>query len=186
MKNKHKKTHIQLLLLVVISLFPVIIGGLLYHYHSSIRFHTLNYGTLVRPPIPSEGLLTSDVSQRRWQIVYMPTGCCDERCDQLMYTLHQLRKVLGKESKRVDLKLVVNETCRLTEIHDFQRFIFTTTQYTHLKNSFDQQGEINFVLTDKIYLIDPAGNLFMYYPSDVNPMDILKDLKRVLEVSQIG
>lgn len=39
---------------------------------------------------------------------------------------------------------------------------------------------------NKIYLVDPLGNAFMYYSADANPMDILNDLKRVLEVSQIG
>ena|SRR5688572_11657472 len=37
-----------------------------------------------------------------------------------------------------------------------------------------------------IYLVDPLGNAFMRYPETENPMHILKDLKHVLEVSQIG
>jgi hypothetical protein len=39
---------------------------------------------------------------------------------------------------------------------------------------------------DKIYLVDPLGNVFMYYDESENPMHILKDLKKVLGVSQIG
>jgi len=39
---------------------------------------------------------------------------------------------------------------------------------------------------ERVYLADPAGNIFMYYPRSVNPMDILKDLKHLLKVSQIG
>lgn len=42
------------------------------------------------------------------------------------------------------------------------------------------------LLNNKIYLVDPMDNLFMHYPNSANPMDILKDVKHVLEVSQIG
>ena len=42
------------------------------------------------------------------------------------------------------------------------------------------------LLKSKIYLVDPLGNGFMYYSATVNPLDILKDLKQVLKVSQIG
>lgn len=37
-----------------------------------------------------------------------------------------------------------------------------------------------------IYLVDPIGNLFMSYPGSTDPMNILKDMKHILEVSQIG
>jgi hypothetical protein len=39
---------------------------------------------------------------------------------------------------------------------------------------------------EQIYLVDPVGNLFIYYPVDTDPIHILKDMKHVLEVSQIG
>lgn len=38
----------------------------------------------------------------------------------------------------------------------------------------------------QIYLVDPVGNIFMYYPQNVNPMAIFKDMKRLLSVSQTG
>ena len=37
-----------------------------------------------------------------------------------------------------------------------------------------------------IYIIDPLGNLVFFYPVDAPPEDVLKDLKRLLKVSQIG
>lgn len=42
------------------------------------------------------------------------------------------------------------------------------------------------LVKNKIYLVDPLGNGFMYYPVSANPLDILKDLKTVLKVSHIG
>ena len=42
------------------------------------------------------------------------------------------------------------------------------------------------LLKNTIYLVDPIGNLFMSYPNAADPMNVLKDMKHLLEVSQIG
>ena len=39
---------------------------------------------------------------------------------------------------------------------------------------------------DRIYMIDPAGNLMMSFPSSAEPALINKDIKRLLKASQIG
>jgi cytochrome oxidase Cu insertion factor (SCO1/SenC/PrrC family) len=39
---------------------------------------------------------------------------------------------------------------------------------------------------DNIYLVDPLGNLMMYYPSDADPRGMIQDLQRLLKYSQIG
>ncbi len=41
-------------------------------------------------------------------------------------------------------------------------------------------------INNKIYLADPLGNVFMYYSATIDPVNVLQDLKHVLEVSQIG
>lgn len=55
-----------------------------------------------------------------------------------------------------------------------------------LQDALSEQHKNNFSVKNKIYLIDPLRNLVMYYPSDVNPIDVLKKMHRVLEVAQLG
>jgi hypothetical protein len=38
----------------------------------------------------------------------------------------------------------------------------------------------------RLYLIDPLGNLMMYYPPEATPKGLLEDLKRLLRLSSIG
>jgi hypothetical protein len=39
---------------------------------------------------------------------------------------------------------------------------------------------------ERIYLIDPLGNLMMSYAPDAPPKGMLQDLKRLLGLSQVG
>jgi hypothetical protein len=39
---------------------------------------------------------------------------------------------------------------------------------------------------DRIYLIDPLGNLMMSYAPDAEPKGMLEDMKRLLGLSHVG
>jgi cytochrome oxidase Cu insertion factor (SCO1/SenC/PrrC family) len=49
-----------------------------------------------------------------------------------------------------------------------------------------RDSEDSVYQSDRIYIIDPAGNLVMSYPADADPSYMKKDIKRLLKVSQIG
>jgi hypothetical protein len=36
------------------------------------------------------------------------------------------------------------------------------------------------------FLVDPLGNLVMYFAPDINPGDMVADIKRLLKLSRIG
>ena len=100
-------------------------------------------------------------SKKKWQIILVPGNQCDKECEKTFYLLNQVKKALGKNSPRV-----------IVERKSLESSL-----------SFIQK---DFIAQHKIYLVDPLGNLFMYYADTTDPMNVLKDLKRVLEVSQIG
>ena len=43
-----------------------------------------------------------------------------------------------------------------------------------------------FVMGEGIYLVDPLGNIMMYYAKDFVGKQLLKDLKKLLKNSNIG
>lgn len=183
--KKPINTRFLLGILIMITALPVGAAWLLYHYHSHFQFKTVNHGVLISPPIASQPLWESAVGQKKWQIMYIPNDC-NEQCEKQLFALHQIREALGKEAKRIHLAVVLNESCPLKEAYDFQKYAMTAKRSAELKQLLVQHNDKDFVMTNKIYLIDPMGNLFMYYPDTGNPMDILKDFKRLLEVSQVG
>jgi hypothetical protein len=46
-----------------------------------------------------------------------------------------------------------------------------------------RSGSLN---SERIYVIDPLGNLMMFYAADTKPKGMLEDMKRLLRLSSIG
>lgn len=170
MQNSKQLSTLKLLLVTVVFVFPLVAGSLLYHFRDSIHFKTLNHGVLINPPITVNDLWKSD---NKWQIVYAPKNCCDASCEKTMFLLHQLHLILGNDNRRTSLVLLVDKACPKADPHDFQEVALAASQFSTIKQ-------------DKIYLVDPQSHLFMSYESNTDLMNVYNDLKRVLEVSQIG
>lgn len=162
-----KKKSSQLVFLLLVFIIPLVISYFLYRYHDYFHFKTINHGVLVNPPLPVNYLYstTKNAASPKWHVIYLAKAPCKQTCKEIIYQLHQVQKALGKNATRVDI---------LTFTHN-------PAQFARLSAAFPK----HFVITNKIYLVDPLGNLFMYYPALTDPLNILKDLKRVLEVSQI-
>lgn len=160
---------ITLLALFMICLSPVIFGLVYYGFYDRLPAHTTNHGVLLTPPREISFITHENGA---WQVMVVPDHCGD--IDKVLLNLESVRKLLGQNYKRVGLTLVLDRACDM-QPHSFKKFILNDAQ---LASSQLQAG--------RIYLLDPRNNLFMYYPLNVDPMDVFKDLKRVLDVSQIG
>lgn len=157
MMKTRKKNYTPLFFLMIIFVLPVMMGWFLYYERARFQFNTINHGILVNPPLNVESLYSplQNGSEKKWRMIYVNDGTCNQPCKTMLYDLHQIQKALGKDSERV-LVLSVNGK------------------------------DIKKLESNRVYLVDPLGNLFMYYPNTTDPMNILKDMKHVLGVSQIG
>ncbi len=120
-----------------------------------------------------------------WLLVYINIHDCDERCHDALYTMRQSRLMLGKEMDRVrrvflhgdsppDTVLLANEHQGLITIED-------SRLDSLLKNK--KPAELP---AGGCFLIDPLGNLVMYFRPDIDPSDMVDDIKRLLKLSRIG
>jgi cytochrome oxidase Cu insertion factor (SCO1/SenC/PrrC family) len=151
------KKYTQLVCVIIAFFCPILISYLLYYNHEYFNLKTAHHGVLINPPIDVKTLWQSTGSNQ-WQIVHVTKNACDSNCEDVANSLNQIKKALGKNSERVSFKTISSE----------QKVI----------------GKQDFSVENKIYLVDPAGNLFMYYADTENPMNILKDLNHVLEISR--
>ncbi|MES2217834.1 MAG: hypothetical protein V4501_05435 [Pseudomonadota bacterium] len=176
MAKKLNIGNLKILLVLLVFIVPMGVAWVMFEYPDYFKFRTTNYGKLMQPMVHDKNFL--DATHRGWQIVYAPEDCQTEEAGQQMFFLHQLRLALGKDADRVSLALLTERACPLTDTHDFRKLLMDTAQV--------RAAVEDHHIENKIFLVDPQGNVFMYYSDKGSAMRILKDLKRVLEVSQIG
>jgi cytochrome oxidase Cu insertion factor (SCO1/SenC/PrrC family) len=196
-----RRARRRLLLLIAIFSLPVLIAYAL--YFSGWRPETSgNYGELVQPPraLPELVLQTLDgralrVSELRgkWTLLMFGAAECPKPCEAALDKMHRIILAQGKEATRVRAAFVVTDlrardwlqyaikdypgTLVLTGSADTMRML--TSYFTLSKGA---------PLNDpnRIYVIDPLGNLMMSYPADADANRMRKDLARLLRVSQVG
>ena len=132
----------------------------------------------------------ANVLRGRWNMVYLSAGGpCNKACETSLYNIRQLKIALGKDMERAQAVLLLTQTADaeflrlLEQEHDaLLKLVLDDNAVPHLMaEAFGDN-----VVDQGVYLVDPLGNLFMRYSTDVNPSDILKDLRRLLKYSKIG
>jgi hypothetical protein len=161
---------------------------------------TTNAGTLVSParPLAIRGLLNADGTplteadlRGHWTFVlFAPGASCDERCQQQLYLTRQTRLAMNKDVSRVQRLLVLAQRPdaalidRLAQEHADLRWVVGDHRAETLRARF--RGEGFFPEGEQYFLVDPLGNLMMFYDLSVPTKGMMNDLRKLLKVSQIG
>ncbi len=133
----------------------------------------------------------TEESESQWVLLVTGNDGCTEVCQQALYTVRQVNVALGKEAERVSRVLASREG-------DSQSGAAIARQYPLLSlmtldtESLATFGQGRFTpansVTDawNIWVVDPLGNVILRYEAERHGSDILKDLKRLLKLSNIG
>jgi hypothetical protein len=146
-----------------------------------------NRGTLLEPivslidAVPGSPIHDS----RSWRLLYASDGECGDRCREALYTLRQSRLMLGKEMDRVERVFLHGEHAPDTLLVAEEHRGVVSMQDTALRAVLDDKKPASLP-AGGFYLIDPHGNLVMYFSPDIEPRDMVDDIKRLLKLSRIG
>ncbi len=192
----------RLTLLLVIGFFflPQCIAALL--YYGGWKPHALvNHGQLIRPvrPIRDVSLRALDGADFRfsalrgkWLMVYFGPAVCGNACVHDLYKMRQVRIAQGDNADRLRRLFVVTNGRGLghlrTLLKSYPGMNVATgpaAAVASLSGQFALDHQLP-ALDNRIYLVDPLGNLMMSYPPDADPEGMLKDLQRLMKVSQVG
>jgi cytochrome oxidase Cu insertion factor (SCO1/SenC/PrrC family) len=198
-----KRPLITLILILLVIIGPIILAWFMVKYAQHYEFKKNNNGVLISVPSPNVQTVSFYDFKRRdtlsgesligkWWIVYVSPEKCFQECQENLYNLRQIQVALGKNSTRVGRIFVAPPHCStafcegyLPEHYpEMQRITFESADFNKLflKSSISVASET----LGQTYIIDPLGNVMMYYDPDTEPKSILNDLKRLLKVSKVG
>jgi len=188
-ENKNTWARVQMLLIAVVFFGPLAVATWMYyggHFQPTGR---TNQGALIEPIVNvAEQFPGSDVAVRGdgyWILIYADDSACAERCRDALYTLRQSQKMLGKEMSRLlrvflhgesspDKVMLADEHAGLVALRDDRLLALL------------QNKKPAALSAGGYFLMDPLGNLVMYFESGINPRDMVADIKHLLKLSRIG
>ena len=170
----------QLVLLATVFALPVALAAIAYVFDWAPGTSS-NYGELVTPPRPLE-VPPFDALRGKWVLVSFDAAACDAYCERKLYFMRQVRRAQGKDQDRVERLWVLTDAAQpraelLAAIEGTR-----TARGAALAARFPAAGSH----AEHIYVVDPLGNLMMRFPRDPDPSRMLKDLQRLLRLSQVG
>lgn len=185
-----------LVLIFAMFIGPLLVAWLMYSGTISYQpGETRNYGTLVQPAVPIdwtqlsslEGVSETTPAEAfltHWVVLHPVAADCDKGCINRAISLRQVHKASGRQAIRIRLALLIppgTDTSKLAALQDiYGEFMLVTSAdgaFQARLDSVSNQAEN--------YLIDPLGNIMMYYAVGSDPNDLKQDLKRLLTWSKL-
>lgn len=200
MKSGNRK--ILILLFAIFALPPLLSWYLFNHTDLGREQGAGGHGTLIVPPRPLPDWTLVDPARAggaqkrlhgKWTLLYPLDGECREACLENLYKMRQLRLATGKNAGRVQRAvLVVNgdrNALAAGQWLDYpgQLLLFPeNADSAALRGLFELSAGDQPFAGDRLYLVDPLGNLMMSYAGTTDPGGIIKDLARLLKYSRTG
>ena len=201
MKSRSAK-RLALVVIAALFIFPIVLAWLM--YSGAIDFRpgvTRNLGRLVQPPVPvawdgvlMDGDVPESASQTfagHWLILHAVPRPCPETCMQAIAGLRQIHRAAGRQQSRIRLALLhdpdaVDSAARLQQIYAPFRLIEDPDgRLWQTLEAIAAQTDPTMPPRGSTYLIDPLGNIMMFYAAGSDPNDLNKDLKRLLAWSKL-
>ena len=184
----------KLYLVLAICASPLLLSYLAYYVIKPTG--RTNYGTLLDPrlyPMPKlDAVLQGGAAQElsayrgKWIMLQVSASDCQKQCQDGLFAMRQLRLMQGKDMERIERVLLVPDT------QPMETALIRVLEDTHILRVDAKAvqawlpAEPDTTVQDRLYLIDPLGNLMMRYPVNADPYKVKNDLIKLLKASSIG
>lgn len=194
----------RLALLIIAALFflPLALAWLM--YSGVIEFRpqsTRNLGQLVQPPLPvsweavylneADGSSAGEAFAGHWLVLHAVPRPCAETCRNDIAGLRQVHRAAGRQQSRIRLALLhdfddAEQQLMLQSIYGvFQLLRNPDKSLWQMLEDIAQAGEPAAPARGSTFLIDPLGNIMLFYAAGYDPNDLKSDLKRLLTWSKL-
>ena len=187
-----KKTtwaRVQMALIAAVFLGPLVVATFMYYSGSFVPEGRVNAGALLEPTVNVLDAVPESETARNadgyWVLIYANDGQCDAACEDALYTTRQSRLMLGREMERVQRVFLHGETPPDTVFIAEEHAGLITTRDSGFSELLNNKKPATLE-AGGYFLMDPLGNLVMYFEPTINPRDMVDDIKRLLKLSRIG
>lgn len=203
MESEKGKGRQQLILVVAFFVAPILIAIIMYNTMSDGGpTKTKNAGDLVHPARPlTDVILQSESGQEfkfsdmhnTWVMVYIGNADCNESCADVLYKMRQSRLAQQGEHLRIK-RLYISTTGKakdslknLMKEHPGLEVVSGNVEAINsVLNQFKLENKAEAKSANRLYLLDPFGNLMMSYEDGFDAKGLIKDLSLLLKISRIG
>jgi peroxiredoxin len=130
----------------------------------------------------------SGVFEGYWVILLPVPADCDDSCLKKVTGLRQIHRASGRQQMRIRLALLLDDSSPADQA---QSLLAIYPQFNLIRDPsgllWKALGRIQLKLAGQagpargVYIIDPLGNIMMYYEDSSDPEFIKQDLKRLLK-----
>lgn len=188
-----RRSNRALWLLLAVCVSPVIASYFFYYVMPPAG--RTNYGELVEPqrPLPALELRQLDGApfdaerwRGKWLMLVAGGGDCDAECVQRLYAMRQVRATTGKDRDRIERAWLITDAAPLSTVlmreYDGTHLLRAQPQQVAAWLAADPQARFG----ERIWLVDPLGNLMLSWPANADPNRMKKDVAKLLKASRVG
>jgi cytochrome oxidase Cu insertion factor (SCO1/SenC/PrrC family) len=190
------KSRLILIGMFVFFVTPIAAVTIMYQYNWHPK--SFSYGSLIKPIIKinvsnhfqlnlKKESLERKLFDERWSFVYL-TDHCDKVCENRLYDLRQIHASFEKDIPRIQRVLITSDKNinKIQEIYPDLIIINKPIEsVTNLSSQFDT-SLYKAMNSDNVYIVDPMSNLMMLYTNKIKPIEIRKDIARLLKSAWAG
>ncbi len=188
---QHKpRSLFPLLAMVAVFAAPALAAWFFFYNPEYLPSTRSNRGELIQPVIPVNeelGLRNTDGSlldpaqfEGKWTLISLNAAPCGQACRDKLIALRQIRLALGETRYSVERMQVLTGTQSAPDWNDeFEGMHIAIADERLLKALGGGEAAL-----ERLYILDPMGNLMMRYTQDAPVKDTLKDMERLLKASK--
>ncbi len=197
-KSQQTKGRLAFLAMVIFFAVPVLLVVAMYRFNWHPKGHS--NGDLIEPVVPLQlteifkDVKTSDITAEskalwhdKWSAVILAENC-EIVCQTRLHDARQIHASLEKDMNRLQRILITNQQ----DVGDLQKqypdlIILNQpiADVSALAKQFDVNG-VSAYTSERVYMVDPLGNLMLSYSNQVKPVEMRKDWVRLLKYSWAG
>lgn len=185
--------RLTLILITSVFLLPLVVAWLM--FKGVIEFGpaaTVNHGRLIQPPVPLQwSEKDADALAGHWVVLHVISDPCSSSCTEAVTALRQVHKAMGRQKLRIQIALLLGpEQAQTGQQLDtiYASFHLVTGNAGGIAPLLEQAAgslPVAAHTAGSSFLIDPLGNIMMFYEAGSDPKYLQKDLKRMLTYSKL-